>query len=97
MGGFEKWLCKNSTLGFYTKLNINVCMSWYKCYNLAHFSISIEEVTSWWMFKGCLENIFKIFLYDKKNPLILSFYVYHKICIQTFLKFVINNCTKGIY
>ena len=49
------------------------------------------------MFKGCLENIFKIFLYDKKNPLILSFYVYHKICIQTFLKFVINNCTKSIY
>ena len=51
------------------------------------------------MFKGCLENILKFFykIEKKKTPLILSFYVYHKICIQTFLKFVINNYTRSIY
>ena len=59
MGGFKEWLCKNSKLGFYTKLNTNVCMSWYKCYYHAHFSLSIEEVTSWWMSKSIgLDNIF---------------------------------------
>ena len=42
-----------------------------------------------------VNNLVKENLYGKKNNILITFFIFHKIDVKNFLKWIVNQCPKG--